>query len=208
MEADFERNVFVNCPFDERYLPLLRPLLFTVAFLGFQPRIASDSLDSLELRIDKICRLIRGARYSVHDLSRLKSARGGELSRMNMPFELGVDYGCRLFGGELLASKRCLILEKDPHEFRKALSDLAGIDISSHDDDPSHVVRGVRNWLCGAAGLDGVEGPTGIWYLFNDFTLDFYDQRKAAGFSDDDLDMMPVAEYITAIIDWLGQRGE
>jgi len=36
----FDRNVFINCPFDDGYMPLLRPLLFTVYCLGFQPRIA------------------------------------------------------------------------------------------------------------------------------------------------------------------------
>ena len=36
----FDQNVFVNCPFDEEYLPLLRPLLFTIVYLGFRPRIA------------------------------------------------------------------------------------------------------------------------------------------------------------------------
>ncbi len=32
----FERNVFVNCPFDTQYVPLLRPLLFTIIYLGFK----------------------------------------------------------------------------------------------------------------------------------------------------------------------------
>ena len=27
----FDRNVFINCPFDDGYRPLLRPLLFTGA---------------------------------------------------------------------------------------------------------------------------------------------------------------------------------
>jgi hypothetical protein len=44
--ADFELNVFINCPFDEQYYPLLRPLLFTVVYLGFNPRIASERSDS------------------------------------------------------------------------------------------------------------------------------------------------------------------
>ena len=94
----FERSVFVNCPFDSDYLPLLRPLLFTILYLRFTPRIASERSDSGESRIDKICSLIRECRYSVHDLSRLRAGEIGEISRMNMPFELGIEYGCRLFG--------------------------------------------------------------------------------------------------------------
>jgi hypothetical protein len=94
----FSRHVFVNCPFDPEYLPLLRPLLFTIVYVGFIPRIASERSDSGENRVDKICALIAACRYSIHDLSRLRAAEIGELSRMNMPFELGIEYGCRVFG--------------------------------------------------------------------------------------------------------------
>jgi hypothetical protein len=206
--GDFSKNVFINCPFDDQYLELLRPLLFTILFLGFRPRIASERLDSLESRIQKICGLIRESRYSIHDLSRLKASHVGEFYRMNMPFELGIEYGCRLFGAEPLPEKRCLILEKDPHEFRKALSDLSGIDILHHENEPTRVVQVVRNWLCGAARLSSVLGPTGIWYRFNDFTSDFYDKRKGKGFSHDDLNMMPVTEYIDFIARWLDHQSD
>ena len=49
----FDRNVFVNCPFDEEYLPLLRPLVFTIIYLGLEPRIALERLDSGKARIEK-----------------------------------------------------------------------------------------------------------------------------------------------------------
>jgi len=91
----FETNVFINCPFDEDYLPLLRPLLFTLVYLGYSPRIASERSDSAENRVDKICGLIRESMYSIHDLSRLRAREVGEFYRMNMPFELGIEYGCR-----------------------------------------------------------------------------------------------------------------
>jgi hypothetical protein len=79
----FENNVFVNCPFDRDYLPLLRPLLFTILSLGLRPRIALETIDSGEPRLDKIVRLIRESRYSVHDLSRLRAERAGEFYRLN-----------------------------------------------------------------------------------------------------------------------------
>ena len=50
----FSDNVFVNCPFDEEYLPLLRQLLFTIIYLGLKPRIALEELDSGAPRIQKI----------------------------------------------------------------------------------------------------------------------------------------------------------
>lgn len=200
---DFEHNVFINCPFDEAYYPLLRPLLFTVIYLGYNPRIATERLDSAENRIDKISNLIRDSKYSIHDLSRLRAAKTGDFSRMNMPFELGIEYGCRLFGQSPLPTKQCLILEKERYDFMKALSDLSGVDIKSHSNEPDEVVRSVRNWFVETVGLRGVASPTVIWYRFTDFASDFYDARMSEGFTDDDLNMTPIPEYIDFIQSWV-----
>lgn len=164
MAEDFDENVFINCPFDDAYSKLLRPLLFTVVFLGHQPRIASERSDSLESRIEKICGLIRQSRYTIHDLSRIRASKVDEFYRMNMPFELGIEYGRRLFGEGRLGDKRCLILESTPHALRRALSDLAGIDVKSHGDEPIGVVRAVRNWFRDTVGVRPIEGPSGIWF--------------------------------------------
>lgn len=202
-QTDFGSNVFINCPFDKDYVPLLRPLLFTIIYLGFNPRIATERSDSAENRIDKICGLIRESKYSVHDLSRLKAKRAREVYRMNMPFELGVEYGSRLFGTAPMNGKKCLILEKGRYDFMKALSDLSGVDIKNHEDQPEEIVQAVRNWFVETVGLRGVASPTTIWYKFTDFTSDFHDTREEEGFTGDDLDMMPVPEYIDFIRDWV-----
>jgi hypothetical protein len=201
----FERSVFVNCPFDAGYLPLLRPLLFTILYLGFTPRIASERSDSGETRIDKICSLIRECQYSIHDLSRLRAGEIGEISRMNMPFEFGIEYGSRLFGAAPLTRKRCLVLEKDQHEFRKAISDLSGIDIKHHDNEPAGIVRAVRDWFVETVGLRRIHSATRTWYQFTDFTTEFYNARLADGFTASDLDMMPIPEYIDFIEVWLSE---
>lgn len=93
----FENNVFANCPFDDQFRPLLRPLLFSIHYLGFTPRIALERLDSAEPRIEKIVEVIEASKYSIHDLSRLRATTVGEFYRLNMPFELGIDFGCRRF---------------------------------------------------------------------------------------------------------------
>jgi len=204
--SDFESNVFINCPFDEDYYPLLRPLLFAVIDLGFKPRIASERSDSLESRIDKISALIRDSKYSIHDLSRLKAANAGEFYRMNMPFELGVEYGSRLFGPSFMGEKRCLILEKQRYDFMKALSDLSGFDVKNHANEPDEVVRAVRDWFVETVELRGIASPTVIWYRFTDFASDFYDARLAEGFTDEDLNMMPVPEYMDFIREWVADH--
>ena len=159
LSGDFERQIYINCPFDNGYLPLLRPLLFTVRFFGFIPRIASESLDLGQNRIDKICSIIQDCRYSIHDLSRLRASKQGEVFRMNMPFELGIDYGLRYFGGEKIKQKKFLILEKDRYEFHKAISDLSGVDIKAHKNKPDEIVRAIRDWFVEAAGIKGLAEP-------------------------------------------------
>src|SRR5438067_6400268 len=121
----FEKGVFVNCPFDATFRPLLEPLLFTIIDLGFFPKIASDVSDSGRPRIERIAQLIRAARFAVHDLSRIRASKPGEMARLNMPFELGIDVGCRLFGAGL-GHKACLILEEKRYRYQAAISDIAG----------------------------------------------------------------------------------
>lgn len=201
----FDDNVFVNCPFDEDYFPLLRPLLFTILYFRLKPRIALETIDSGESRLDKIVRLIRESRYSVHDLSRLQASRAGEFYRLNMPFELGIDYGCRTFGGLALRTKKTLVLEVDLHRYRAALSDLSGCDIETHDNMPLKVVGAVRKWLRSACGL-AAPGSTKIWGDFNDFMADNYDRLVAQGYSDADITGLAIPELIDCMTGWLNEQ--
>jgi hypothetical protein len=70
-KMNFTNSVFINCPFDNEYLPLLKPLLFILIKLGFNPRIALERSDSGEIRLNKILELIESSKFSIHDLSRL-----------------------------------------------------------------------------------------------------------------------------------------
>jgi hypothetical protein len=202
----FDSSVFINCPFDAEYLPLLRPLLFTTTFLGLTPRIASERSDSTENRLDKIVALIRESRLSIHDISRFRAKTAGEVARFNLPFELGLALGSRVFGPSSMQRKCCLILEREPHEFRRALSDLAGVDIKHHNDKGPELVRAVRSWFVETVKLRRVQSPTVIWYRFTDFASDLYDRRKADGFSDDDIESMPVSEYLDSARRWVRHR--
>jgi hypothetical protein len=204
-EEDFSRNVFINCPFDPEYVPLLRSLLFTVIFVGYNPRIASERFDSGEARISKICDLIKCSRYSIHDISRIQSSRRGEYYRLNMPLELGIDIGCRLASKGILQSKTCLILEKDKYRYQKALSDLSNSDIKSHNNDPETLVFQVRNWFT-ELGLRNVPSATKIWERFNEFMADFFEARERDGYQDRDLEFMPVPEYMDFVKEWITEN--
>jgi hypothetical protein len=185
----FHKNVFVNCPFDDEYRLLLRPLLFTISYLGFRPRIALEELDSGAPRIEKIIDLIRTSRYAIHDLSRLQARRRGEYYRLNMPLELGIDVGCRLFSRSPQTLKRCLILEEQRYRYQSAISDLSGSDIAVHSGSAEVLVTEVRNWLSSKVQIPA-PGPARVWTAFLDFMSDNYDHLKAQGFSDKNVDVI------------------
>jgi hypothetical protein len=201
----YNRNVFVNCPLDEDYLPLLHPLVFTIITIGFTPRVAVEKLDSGQPRIMKICRLIGQCRFGIHDLSRIRASKRGEIFRLNMPFELGLDIGARVYNPRKHRSKRSLILEKEKYRFQAAISDLSNSDIKHHDGDPATIVRAVRNWFA-ENGVKGIPSASSIWYSFNDFMTDFYEKRTSEGFTDDDIYEMPLRELLDFMKSWKKRR--
>jgi len=204
---DFEKNVFINCPFDDNYLPLLHPMLLAVIYLGFNPRIATERSDSGEQRVDKICELIGQSKFSIHDLSRLQSKKENEYFRLNMPFELGIDYGIRKFA-KGYEEKKFLILSKTRFDYAKAISDLSGVDIKSHEEEPVKINRAVRNWLTQHT-TRAVPAPQIIWDHFDYFTQDFYDKRKKEGFSREDIYEITSAhlgEFMGYMDEWIQQN--
>ncbi len=181
------------------------PLLFTLVYLGYVPRIASESLDSGTPRIEKIVELITESKYSIHDLSRLQSSKKGEFYRLNMPFELGIDFGYRSFAEGDAKVKRFLILEKERYRYQRALSDLSGSDISNHNDQPEDIVHAVRNWFREMSPRK-LASATVIWDDFNQFAFDFYQAREEQGYKDKDLRLMPTREYLDFVQEWLEGR--
>ena len=205
LKKDFSKNVFINCPFDDQFIPLLRSILFVIIYLGFTPRIALERFDSGEARINKIINLIEASKFSIHDLSRIKSSKKSEYFRLNMPFELGVDIGCKIFKDGKAKDKKCLILEKEKYGYQKALSDLSNSDIKSHDNEPEEVIRQIRDWFV-VNELERADSGTIIWESFNEFMADFYLKRKEEGFREKDILKMPVPEFIRFINEWIIER--
>ena len=205
LKKDFSKNVFINCPFDDQFIPLLRSILFVIIYLGFTPRIALERFDSGEARINKIINLIEASKFSIHDLSRIKSSKKSEYFRLNMPFELGVDIGCKIFKDGKAKDKKCLILEKEKYGYQKALSDLSNSDIKSHDNEPEEVIRQIRDWFV-VNELERADSATIIWESFNEFMADFYLKRKEEGFREKDILKMPVPEFIRFINEWIIER--
>lgn len=97
-------------------------------YLGYNP-LLSQTINSADSRVEGIQELISQAKYSIHDLSRMESTKKNELARFNMPFELGIDIGCKKFGDSDMNSKCLLILDKIKYRYQKSISDLSGNDI-------------------------------------------------------------------------------
>ena len=198
----FERCVFVNCPFDEDYEPILQAILFCIVDLDFTPRLASENQDSGDVRLDKIRQLIEASKYSIHDLSRCQAKKKGEHFRLNMPFELGIDYGCRQYFGQGREAKKFLILEEQRYRYQAALSDISGSDIQAHKGDYQVAVKKVRNWLVNVAGATG-KGPTAIFQSYADFQEWYWETKRDAGATDDDIREYPTSEVLEAMHRWI-----
>lgn len=202
----FEKNVFVNCPFDEDYNKLLKPLLFTILYCGYFPRIALERLDSGEVRLMKIIELIDASKFSIHDLSRIKSSDKDEYYRLNMPFEIGLDLGCRLYNPDLkYRNKKTLILESEQYSYQKALSDLSNSDVRCHKGDPEDLVYDIRSWF---GDITGNEMPGGsiIWDDYNYFLTDLFESMLSEGLKQKDIDKMTIPELLNKMKYWINTK--
>ena len=88
----------------------------------------------------------------------------------------------------------------------RALSDLSGVDIKHHKNNPEELAFAVREWFVETVGLRGLKSPSKLWYDFNDFMSEFYNKRKSEGFSDRDVEKIPVPEYMDFIREWLANQ--
>ncbi len=112
--SSYDRQVFLNVPFDARYKKLLRALVFSVHECGLVARCAQEKDDGGQVRVDKLLRIILRCRFGIHDLSRTTLDAQNRLPRFNMPLELGLFLGARNFGAQEQRRKACLILDIGP----------------------------------------------------------------------------------------------
>jgi hypothetical protein len=170
--TDDDKSVFINCPFDDAYLPLFRALVFAVFECGLNPRCAQEVYDAGEVRVEKIMALIRDCRCGIHDISRT-DLNLRNLPRFNMPLELGLYPGAKRFGSGPQRHKSCLVLDRDKFRYQDFISDILGQDIAAHDDDPVRAIEVVREWLAiSRAGVTKPAGATAIGMRYAKFSDD------------------------------------
>lgn len=167
---EYEQSVFINCPFDRNYQPMLRAVVFAVFDCGFYARSALELVDTGEVRLDKIGRIIDECRYGFHDISRTSLDSKNRLPRFNMPFELGLFLGAARAGR---TKKNCLVVDKDPYRYQKFLSDISGQDVEAHNHQPKRAVRIVRDWLSSSRPTVAVPGGAHVWKRYEEFGREF-----------------------------------
>jgi hypothetical protein len=143
----FDKNIFINCPFDEKYLPLFRAVIFAVHDMGFRARCALEARNAGQVRIDKIQDIIAECKYSIHDLSRTQLDKTHRLPRFNMPLELGIDLGCKRFGTGHEQEKVILIMDVQRFRYQRFISDISGQDVYEHGGTQRQIIAQVREWL-------------------------------------------------------------
>jgi hypothetical protein len=198
LDAEFDRNVFINCPFDSQYAPIFEAIVFAVNAAGFRSRCARERLDSSEIRIQKIVRLIRISRYSIHDLSRTELDDATALPRFNMPLELGIDIGCKSFS-RAHAGKSLLIFDSEQYRFHKYLSDIGGQDIHRHGNSPRAAVTQVRDWLRAESNVTTMPGGAAIYERYVEFRTALPNICDELGL---DLNDLKFVDFVYAIARW------
>jgi len=201
----YEGCVFLNVPFDPRYEPFLRALVFTVHDCGFVARCAREIDNSGQVRVEKIYDLIAQSKYGIHDISRTSLDRTHRLPRFNMPLELGIFLGALRFGAGKQRDKSCLILDREPYRYQKYCSDISGQDVRAHHNRVDGLVKSVRNWLSNHLISRDIQVP-GHSKIFERYQL-FHRELPAlcAGLQLEPTELI-FNEYTTLVVGWLNEN--
>ena len=124
------------------------------------------------MRFNKIQKIIAECRFGVHDISRTELDDQTQTPRFNMLLELGVFLGAKHFGNKQQKGKVCLVLDREQYRYQAFISDIAGHDIRSHDNEPEKVITHIRNWLNTASGRKTIPGGRAIINRWRQFEAD------------------------------------
>jgi len=196
---NYSDNVFINCPFDENYKPIFYAIVFTIHDCGFLPRCALEELH--EIRLTKIEEIIEECKYGIHDLSRTELDPNTGLPRFNMPFELGLFLGCKRYKDK---NKKFLVMDREEYRYRQFISDISGIDVKAHHNNPQEAVRIVRDWLRDVSRRTTIPSGRVIWNRYNEFREDLPSLCQEINLDEEELTFL---DYSNLISEWLKERG-
>lgn len=202
MDENYSKNVFINCPYDSEYIPIKQAIIFAVSICGFIPKLVSMDSNGTIPRIEKIKGMIKASKYSIHDISRCKASKKGEYYRLNMPFELGMDLGCRYFSAEH-SHKNMLVLSESPYAHQPSLSDYSGYDPQCHHNKFYEAMDIIRDYFYNEVSHDIQEtfiSKRGISFAFDRFQTGLY---ADLGGRKEDLSRMSDSEYYRKVCSFM-----
>lgn len=200
------KNVFINCPYDDDYKDMMYIIIFLVAKFGCIPLLAAVNAESID-RMTKILALIKDSSIGIHDISRMEHTVDKPIARFNMPFELGIDYAHKYYCQD--GNKKLLILQQKQFLSKKALSDLSGVDIEAHNNKNGELVKIIRSFFCSIFSLTNVVSST---KLENEYFVDYHtwlrEKVMTLGFSQDKyLNELTLSEFIKYTLEYVNSVG-
>jgi len=159
--------------------------------------------DATQNRYDKILKVISECRYGIHDISRTELDEETSLPRFNMPLELGLFLGCKKFGDEIQRTKSCLIMDRERYRYQRFISDLAGQDIYSHDNNPENAIGLVRDWLRTESKRTGIPASDAMNARYRHFRLELPDLCAELEIRVEELTFV---DYFDVVVGWLKKR--
>ena len=122
-------KVFLNIPYDETYGERSLPAIITVCWAyGLRPFLLKE--DVVRARLTRLMKHIQTSALVITDLSKP--------DRMNMPLESGM---------ALAFGRPCGFLVDDQREKKRHISDLDGIDMLVHRNDPLQLMTVLSGWI-------------------------------------------------------------
>jgi len=131
--------------------------MLAVLSCGLVPRSADEGSLGGGPRLERICKVLQGSRFSIHDLCRCTGEGDENLARFNMPLELGITLGHNYATpGDSGQEHEWFVLTPGGHPHAEYISDLGGIDPKTHDETPQSIIAAVMKCLLTAQRSAGI----------------------------------------------------
>ena len=175
------RSVFINCPFDDEYLPLFDAIIFATTACGYRPRSALESGSVSTPRMERVFEALTSSQYSIHDFSRCKGEGSLNLARFNMPLEFGIAFGKAYLTYQGRSLHDWLVLLPEGHFYKTVVSDLAAYDVPAHAGTVDSVVKAVMSWLLTRPRAPEIPEPADVLAAMPEFKRQLDLQRAGWG---------------------------
>ena len=172
-----ENNIFINCPYDKSFEPVLYAIMFTCVALGCNPILSK--IDTYNpIRIKNIVMCIENSSISIHDLSIMgKNAN----SRYNMPLEIGMAVMYHLLNcqKENIDTHNIIILEPQAYLTQKCCSDLNAFDpiYYNKENDLENLIKNLADKISSIIKFQNLLEPHLVFNKYLDFQTYMYDNN-------------------------------